>query len=125
MTKNLWPDFDLASSKPTPKNIIEQAGAGLEKKTNGTVRFHLGHQGISGETASIACKLYAPALSYMYPFLNVRFPLLDEYPVELDVDKVPETLHAKNQEELLSVLERIFQLPSTIDTIQKLIALSR
>jgi hypothetical protein len=37
---------------------------------------------------------------------------------------MPDTLRAANDEELLDMLGKIFQSPSTIDTIQKLLALS-
>ena len=40
MSKDLWPDFDV-TSKSSPKTTIEQAGAGLEEKTNGLILFHL------------------------------------------------------------------------------------
>jgi hypothetical protein len=40
------------------------------------------------------------------------------------VDKFPDTLRATNEEELLAMLGKVFQSPSTVDTIQKLIALS-
>ncbi len=30
MSKDLWPEFDVAS-KSTPKKVIEQTGAGLEE----------------------------------------------------------------------------------------------
>ncbi len=60
----------------------------------------------------------------MYPFLKVRFPMADLYPVELVADKLPDTLRAANEEELLGMLGKVFQSPSTVDTIQKLIALS-
>jgi hypothetical protein len=123
MTKDLWPEFDV-SSKVTPKKIIEQAGDGLAKKTKDLVRFHLGNTTISEGFASFKVELFSPTLKYMYPFLKVRFPMVDGYPVELVADKIPETLHAGNEEELLDMLGRVFQAPSTIDTIQKLIALS-
>lgn len=124
MTKDLWPEFDVTSKSSTPKKIIEQAGAGLEKKTKGVIKFYVGSTEISEGFASIQCRLYSPALSYMYPFLKVRFPMVDGYPVELVADKVPDTLRAANEQELLDMLGKVFQSPSTIDTIQKLIALS-
>jgi hypothetical protein len=123
MSKDLWPEFD-ATSKLTPKTIIEQAGAGLEKKTKGLVKFYLLSKDISGEIASLTFSLYALTLGYHYPFLKVRFPIVDLYPVELVADKVPDTLRAANEEELLAMLGKVFQSPGTIDTIQKLIALS-
>jgi len=123
MTTDLWPEFDVAT-KSTPKKIIEQAGAGLEKKTKGILQFYVGKTRISEGFASLECKLYSPTLSYMYPFLKVRFPIVDGYPVELIADKMPDTLRAANEEELLGVLGIVFQMPGTIDTIEKLIALS-
>ena len=123
MSKDLWPEFDV-TSKSTPKKIIQQAGAGLEKKTKGLIKFYLSSTRISEGFASLDCSLLSPTLSYMYPFLKVRFPMVDLYPVELVADKMPDTLRAANEEELLGMLGKVFQSPSTIDTIQKLIALS-
>ena len=123
MSKDLWPEFDV-TSKSTPKKIIQQASAGLEKKTKGLIKFYLSSTRISEGFASIDCALFSLSLEYMYPFLKVRFPIVDLYPVEVVADKVPDTLRAANEEELLGVLERVFHSPSTIDTIQRLIALS-
>ena len=123
MSTDLWPEFDVAS-KSTPRKIIEQAGAGLEKKTKGLIQFHLSNTTISEGFAILDCSLYSPTLTYFYPFLKVRFPVVDGYPVELVSDKMPDTLRATNEQELLDVLGKIFRAPSTIDTIQKLIALS-
>lgn len=122
MSKNLWPEFE-AMSKSTPKTVVENAGAGLEEKTAGLVRFFLDSPRISNGFVILDCKLYAPKISYMYPFLKVKFPVADGYPVELVADKIPETFPAANEEELLRTLGKIFQSPSTIDTIQNLIAL--
>src|SRR6266404_2426767 len=124
MAKDLWPEFDVSLSKPTPKTIIEQAGAALEEKTKGIVRFFLLGKEIAGGFASFTFSLYSPILGYHYPFLKVRFPIADGYPVELVADKVPDTLRSTNEEELLGMLGKIFQAPSTIDTIQRLIGLS-
>jgi hypothetical protein len=123
MTTDLWPEFDVAS-RSTPKKIVEQAGAGLEKKTKSLIKFLVMDTRISKEFVSLDCRLYSPTLSYMYPFLTVRFPVVDLYPVELVADKLPGTLRAANEDELLGMLGKVFQSPSTIDTIQKLIALS-
>ena len=123
MSTDLWPEFDVAS-KSTPKTIVQQAGAGLEKKTKGLIKFNLSTTTISEGFASFDVSLFSRTLSYFYPFLKVRFPMVDLYPVELVADKVPGTLRAANEEELLNMLGKVFQAPSTIDTIQKLIALS-
>jgi hypothetical protein len=109
----------------TPKTIIEQAGVGLEKKTNGLVQFYLYNKEISGKTVSLTFSLWASTFGYHYPFLKVQFPMVDGYPVELVADKFPDTLRAANEEELLATLGKIFQAPSTIDIVQKLIALSQ
>jgi hypothetical protein len=123
MSTDLWPEFDV-SSKSTPKTIIEKAGADLEKKTKGLIKFNVHGTRISEGMLTLECGLYSPTLSYQYPFLKVRFPVIDGYPVELVADKVPDTLRAANEEELLGALGKVFRSPSTIDTIQKLIALS-
>jgi hypothetical protein len=124
MSKDLWPEFDIITPKPTPKTILAEVGAGLEKKTKGLVQFVLQRPTISGGFVSFECSLYSRTLGYMYPFLKMRFPMADLYPVELVADKMPDALRAANEEELLGILEKVFQATSTIDTIQKLIALS-
>jgi hypothetical protein len=123
MSTDLWPEFEVASQS-TPRTIIQQAGAGLEEKTKGLIKFYVSGIRISEKVAAVDCSLFSPTLKYMYPFLKVRFPVVELYPVELIADKFPDTLRATNEEELLEMLGKVFQSPSTIDTIQKLIALS-
>lgn len=123
MPKQLWPDFNITPPQSTPKTIIEQAGEGLREKTKGLVVFQPLSNNISGEILSLQFALYARKLAYMFPFLTARFPIIEGYPVELIADKVP-PLRAANEEELVDMLGRIFQSPSTIETVQRLISIS-
>lgn len=75
--------------------------------------------------ANINCSLYASRLSYHYPFLKAKFPIVKYYPVELVVDKIEEKLVANSEAELLQALEKVFRAPSTIETITQLIGLSK
>lgn len=124
MTIDLWPNFDVTVVKPTPKTIVEQAGKGLSEKTKGLVQFSPYGNDITDQTMSLSYSLFASKLRYHYPFLEVRFPVADGYPVELTADKMPDRFRATNEQELLKVLGEIFQRPSTIETIQRLISLS-
>lgn len=125
MSNNLWPDFELADSLPTPKSIIEDAGKGLTEKTGSLVHFYTKGVTFSGETATMNCSLYAPRLNYMYPFMTVRFPMKQLYPVQLIVSEFDQPLVANNAAELLGALGRAFNAPPTMQTIKQLLALSK
>lgn len=124
MTDTLWPDFDVRQAPPTPKTIIEQAGAGLETKTNGIVRFYRSGLSVKDNQVEVAFTLYSPPLGYHYPFLRATFSVERSYPVTVVADRVGEIV-ANDEKELVATLTRIFNAPSTIDTIQRLMSLAK
>ena len=124
MPNNLWPDFAFGNLLRSPKAVIDEAGAGLESKTNGLVKFYTSGASIKNNIVEVRCSLYAPFLSYHFPFLRAQFGITQTYPVSLNADQISEVI-AKDEEELTASLAKIFSAPSTIETIQKLMALAQ
>ncbi len=124
MPTNLWPDFDIGKAPRSPKAVIEQAGAGLEAKTNGMVRFWSLSTSIKDNQVEAAFSLYAPSLRYHFPFLRAKFAVAPAYPVTVVADKMTEIV-ANDENELTTSLAKIFNAPTTVETIQRLMSLAR
>ncbi|WP_020470167.1 hypothetical protein [Zavarzinella formosa] len=124
MTKNLWPDFDIGQMPLSPKQIIEEAGAGLEEKTNGLVRFSYEGVVVQVNTVELTYALYSRKLQFHFPFLQVKFGITSHYPVTIVADKLPD-MEAADEDNLIESLAKIFNAPSTIKTVQQLMALSK
>lgn len=122
MTKNLWPDFNIEQGPRSPKNVIEEAGDGLAKKTKNIVKFFTSSPTIVANDIQIQFTLYTPRLSYHFPFMRAKFRLDTYYPVSLVADQMPEII-ANDEKELIAALTKIFTAPSTIKTIQRLMML--
>ena len=125
MTENLWPDFDIGKVPRSPKSVIEQAGGGLEKKTNGLVRFvQVGTSIKDNNKVEVAFSLWVSSLSYNFPFLRAKFAVDPVYPVTVVADKMTDVV-ANDENELTASLAKIFNAPSTIETIQRLMSLAQ
>lgn len=124
MTTNLWPDFDYADTPKSPKAIIDQAGAGLDDKTGGVVRFYRTGITVRGNMVEASYTLYCPPLAYHFPFMRAIFPMEHGFPVRLIVESLNEFV-AADETQLLSALSEIFNAPSTTNTISRLISLAR
>lgn len=124
MSKDLWPDFDIGQAPRSPKAVIEEAGGGLETKTNGVVRFFVMNTSIKDNVVEVPCSLYTPSLSYHFPFLRAKFAVDPVYPVTVVADKMTDVV-ANDENELTASLAKIFNAPSTIETIQRLMSLAQ
>jgi hypothetical protein len=124
MPTNLWPDFDIGKAPRSPKTVIEEVGDGLEKKTNGLLRFYRMTIAITDNQVEAAFSLYSRSLGYHFPFLRAKFAVERVYPVTVAADKLPDTV-VNNEEELTKALAEIFNAPSTVETIQRLMSLSQ
>jgi len=124
MPTNLWPDFEDANLPRSPKAVVEEAGAGLSKKTRELVRFSTEPARISGAEVGVSFALYVPSLLYHFPFMRITFPIGGMYPVKITADKWGEGT-ANNENELTMLLGKIFTAPSTVGTIQRLMALAK
>lgn len=120
MTANLWPDFDTEQSARTPKNVIEEAGAGLQERTNGEIEFST-ETFLSGGQVTMSGALHSKRLSYFFPFMIVKFPASSLYPVTLTADKLEE-MAAHDEATLIAALTQIFNAPTTIETVKQLMA---
>lgn len=124
MSKNLWPEFDIGQAPRSPKTVIEEAGDGLEKKTKGLVQFYPMGISIKDNKVEVIFSLYTRALSYHFPFLRAKFAVEPVYPVTVIADKMPDVV-ANNENELTASLAKIFNAPSTVETIQRLMSLAQ
>lgn len=124
MTENLWPDFSAEEGPRSPRNVIEEAGDGLAKKTKNIVTFFTSRPTIANNDIAIQFNLYTAKLSYHFPFMRAKFRLDAYYPVSLVAHKMPDII-ANDEKELIAALAKIFTAPSTIDVIQKLMALTK
>ena len=124
MPTNLWPDFDIERAPRSPKTVIEEAGSGLEKKTNGLVRFWRLSSSIKDNSVELSFSLYTPALGYHFPFLRAKFAIEPVYPVTLIAHKMPEVV-VNDENELTAALAKIFNAPTTVETIQRLMSLGQ
>lgn len=124
MSKNLWPDFDSEQAPRSPKIVIEEAGAGLDEKTDGLVKFYRASVSIRGNSVEVLFTLYTRSLGYHFPFLRAEFSVDSVYPVKVVADKMTDVV-ANDENELIASLEEIFNAPSTVETIQKLMSLSK
>jgi hypothetical protein len=68
--------------------------------------------------------LWTPALAYQFPFLRLKFGVLQMYPVTVVADKMNDAV-ANDENELTELLTKIFNAPSTVATIQRLMALAK
>jgi hypothetical protein len=123
VSSNLWPDFQIAQNAKSPKAVVEQLGAGLEQKTDDLVRFYFTNTSIREGNVHATFALSAPNLGYSYPFLRIYFPVDRFYPVTIVPDKM-EVMRAKDEDELTVVIKSVFNAPSTIETIQRLMTLA-
>lgn len=123
MSTNLWPEFHAVQSPSSPKKIIEERGAGLKERTKGVVQFYRSRTTVAGDEITLNFTLYSPHLSYHFPFLQARFSIENNYPVTLIADKMAE-IKANSDEELIGGLSKIFNAPTTVETIQKLMSLA-
>jgi hypothetical protein len=124
MSTNLWPDFDSANLPRSPKAVVEQAGDGLREKTGGVVVFFRTGTTIRSNRVEISYSLYTPTLAYHFPFLRVRFSVNAMYPVTVVTDNMEDGV-ANDENELTTLLAKIFNAPSTVATIQRLMALAK
>jgi hypothetical protein len=124
MPKNLWPDFDVRKAPRSPKTVVEEAGHGLGEKTNGLVVFYTLRTSAKGETFEVEFSLYSSSLRYHFPFMRIKFPVDAVYPVVVVADKMADEV-AKDEDELIALLAKIFAAPSTVETIQRLMSLSQ
>jgi hypothetical protein len=119
----LWPEFDLGTTTPSPKTVIEQAGAGLEQKTLGQVRFFTLGLNVVDKVVTVSFSLYSSSLGYHYPFLHASFRIDRSYPVTLVADQVGE-FTANDEAELIEFLRKTFNAPSTKETVERLVSLA-
>ena len=88
------------------------------------VRLYTVDMSIKDNKVEVSFSLYARSLSYHFPFLRAKFAVEPVYPVTVVADKMTDVV-ANNENELIASLARIFNAPSTIETIQRLMSLGQ
>ncbi len=124
MSENLWPDFNIGQVPRSPKAVIEEAGRGLEEKTDGMVKFWTMSTSIQENEVKVQFSLYSRKLSYHFPFMRAEFLVESGYPVRVVADKMKDIV-ANDENELTASLGKIFNAPSTVSTIQRLMSLAQ
>ena len=102
---------------------LRHAGAGLEEKTKGAVRFWSMGTVLKDNNVQLTFSLYVRTLGYHFPFLRAKFAIEPVYPVTLSADKMDDIV-ANSEDEMITALTRIFNAPSTVETIQRLMSLA-
>ena len=120
---NLWPDFVADPSAPrSPKIVIAEAADGLKEKTGGSVTVFQANISITDNTVELSYTLFSMPLRYHFPFMRARFPVEAFYPVTLTAHKMSD-LVATDENGLNGALATIFNAPTTIEVIQRLLSL--
>jgi len=123
LSENLWPKFDNAGGPRSPKAIIEEAGSGLKERTGGVLEFYRTDTTIKDNEIKLTFTIWSGVLRYHYPFIRATFAVDPPYPVTLVADKMPDSV-ANDENELKAALAKIFNSPTTKDTVQRLMTLA-
>jgi hypothetical protein len=122
VTHHLWPDFPPAARPRGIRQMFEEAGAGLEEKTGGLVRFEvrvLPPQ--DGGTFRYDGVLRVPKIDYAHPLCRITTGATP-FPAELiwEEGSVP---GIRSEGDLLAQLTKVFQAPHTREVILNLMSL--
>ena len=79
---------------------------------------------VKENTVNLRYSIYSPSLGYHFPFLHAGFLVSSSYPVRIIVDGMQD-IEANNEEELTASLKKIFNAPSTVETIEKILSLTQ
>ena len=124
MPINLWPNFDVGQAPRSPKSVTEEAGSGLSERTGGRIAFWTLGTSMNHALVDVEFSLYVPTLQYHYPFMRIQFAVNHFYPVRIFADNSQE-ITASDEMKLTVELEKIFNAPSTVKTIQGLLAITQ
>lgn len=127
MEKNLWPSFDDIPAIRTPKAILVEQGNYLEKSTQNILNAQITTSSTATPESKLSHRLriVAPLLeNYSITLLSIEHNVF-VYPATLKHSVISKTYNINDEQTLLDSLKEIFNHPSTIDLISKLISQSR
>ncbi len=126
-TLDLWPDFKFDPKPHGVRQILEEAGHGLEEKANGLVEFRVWpDEGRDSEfPVRDRCDLYVQKMDYNYALLAVHASPTG-FPVKVVIG--PEVLEgpfkAGDEPTLHAALANIFRSEYTKAVVQNLISMA-
>ncbi|MBN9119800.1 MAG: hypothetical protein J0I06_11685 [Planctomycetes bacterium] len=121
---NLWPDFKIDPKPRGIRQVLEEAGSGLEDKTKGIVGFRVLPLDRSDNPAlpfRFRCDLYVEKLDYNYPLLYVSSAATG-FPAE--VSTYSGGIKVDDESALLAALETIFHSGRTVAIVENLISMA-
>lgn len=121
---SLWPDFKIDPKPRGLRQMLEEAGSGLDTKTNGIVTFRvwpLDNERDRTFPFRYRCDLYVAKFDYSYPLLYVNASATG-FPAEVLTDSGGTKV--EDERALLVVLETIFHADRTVAIVQNLIAMA-
>jgi hypothetical protein len=129
-TPSLWPSFGEIQIVKTPKIILQQQAKHLENATSGFITTEVitsKHSTLLNKVSHIL-RITAPKVEgYSTVVVEVDHDIIKLYPVSIisRIKAMPITYSATNEEELLVLLNKVFEEKETIDTIQSLLTQSK
>lgn len=134
-TQNLWPDFAIDKTK-SPKTILKEQAGYLMARTNNVLSAAVETSHYK-ENISHEFYVVAPALNnYRYRLFSVSHEVVGYYPVTImtevelqgehedDIKIVYNPAKAKNEEEFMLLLSKVFKNPENVRIISSLLSQS-
>ena len=133
-TQNLWPDFSIETTR-SPKTILKEQAGYLMEKTNNVLSANIETVHSQGD---IIHQFYvvAPAMNnYRYMLFSVKHKIVAYYPLNVLTEMIVQEdaegtfsfeipVGAKNEEEFIEILSRIFKDTDTMRVISSLLSQS-
>ena len=129
-TASLWPSFGEIPIIKTPKIILQEQAVHLEKVTNGYINTEIitsAHPTLLNKISHVL-KITAPKVEgYSTIVVQLDHDMIKIYPITVTsrIKAMPIAYTATNEEELLSLLQKVFEEKETIDTVQSLLTQSK
>ena len=127
--QNLWPEITVEDRIETPRNILQEQAKYLSQQTKNTIIGQVG-VGRTGEEFLCEFSIISPPLGYSTRLFSVRYRLIDIYPAEFAVDadlakdltgkSEPARIPARDRDEFVALLSRIFSADSTTRILKAL-----
>jgi len=121
---DLWPNFKIEPKPRGIRQMLEEAGSGLQEKTNGIVTFRvwpLDNDRNRKFPFRFRCDLYVEKLDYNFPLLHVNSSATG-FPAEVQTDTGGITV--PDEGALFSALETTFHSDNTKAIIENLISMA-
>lgn len=118
MSTDLWPEFKIDTSRGM-RQMLEDAGQGLEEKTGGVVKFRVSRPMQKGYGFRYECDLVVPSAQYSYPLIHVEAPA-STFPATV-VWGDGDSTEVNSESDLRRVLKDVFQSADTKQIVVNLV----